>query len=156
MWRTYSSRTKEYTPSLKQRRVIPLKVRGLEQVVRALYFSQEVFQAHGPFLGSWVGVKSRYMHEPAFPTWSVFKTSLYLLHTICYLFLTKSVDEFNFLFVPQKESRDTNQIKLFFSFHMINFSSWRVSVSSALSWMIAKRSLIICWVSVSSQIHSFF
>lgn len=30
----------------------------------------------------------------------MFKVSLYLLHTIYYLLLTKSVDEFNFLFVP--------------------------------------------------------
>lgn len=64
-----------------------------------VYLSRKGFQAHSPFSGGLVGGQNWIRVRKPFPTSSMFKVSLYLLHTIYYLFLTKSVDEFNFLFV---------------------------------------------------------
>lgn len=76
----YSSRTKEYTLSLKQGKIIP-QAEKFRTSCKGSLFLRKCSRPMAQFLGSWVGVKAD-THEPAFfQTWR-FKTSLYLLHTL--------------------------------------------------------------------------
>lgn len=100
IWHPCLGRTKEHIVGLKPGEIIPHKAISSTQTVWALYLS--IRKCSRPVAHSYVadrGWKRRACMRLSFLTLSILKISLYLLDTVCYLFLTKILDEFNFLFV---------------------------------------------------------